>query len=254
MEEVVRLDSVSKTYGEAAAATTALKELNLSISRGEFVSIMGPSGCGKSTLLNLVAGYDRPTSGSVTVSGQNLWRTNERGRSTLRAHKLGFVVQSFDLLPRLTVFENVLVRLGPLRIRGNEARLRTGLVLDQVDIATNAWSRYPGELSGGEQQRVAMARALVAEPSLLLADEPTGNLDSTNGAMVLDLLRSLNRERQMSVLMVTHEAFAATYGHRTIMLKDGEISQEVGSLENIVEPKRRKAVVDLSKGKTTREP
>ncbi len=230
MEEVVRLEGVSKTYGSGEATAYALSRLSLTVARGEFVSIMGPSGCGKSTLLNLIAGYDQPSSGEVIVAGENIWTMNERGRSKLRARALGFVVQSFDLLPRLTVLENVLVRLGPLRVRGATARERTVSVLDQVAVPASAWDRYPGELSGGEQQRVAMARALVAAPKLLLADEPTGNLDSTSGAKILDLIRALNRERRMSVILVTHEAFAATYGHRTIMLKDGAISQDVGSL------------------------
>jgi len=230
-EEVVRLTNVTKTYGHGEATSHALIDMNLSVARGEFVLIMGPSGCGKSTLLNLVAGYDEPTSGTVVVSGQSLWHLNERERSNLRARTLGFVVQSFDLLPRLTAEENVLVRLGPLRIRGQRARSLAARVLDQVSIPTSAWGRYPHELSGGEQQRIAMARALVAAPQLLLADEPTGNLDSGTRITILDLLRDLNAQQKMSVILVTHDAFASTFGHRTITMRDGVIVQDVGALE-----------------------
>jgi putative ABC transport system ATP-binding protein len=230
VEEVVRVEDVCKEYGEGAAEVRALAGVSLTVPRGEFVSVMGPSGCGKSTLLNLIAGYDDASSGRVIVAGENMASLSERARSDLRARHLGFVVQSFDLLPRLTVMENVLVRLGPLRIRGRRAREMSAAWLDKVGIHEVAWGRYPGQLSGGEQQRVAMARALVAEPKLLLADEPTGNLDSVTGTSILDLLRSLNAERRMSVLMVTHDALAATYGHRTVTMRDGEIVKDVGSV------------------------
>jgi putative ABC transport system ATP-binding protein len=230
VEELVRLENVSKEYGSGAAEVRALSSVSFSVPQGEFVSVMGPSGCGKSTLLNLVAGYDNATSGRVIVVGQDIAKLSERARSDLRARHLGFVVQSFDLLPRLTVMENVLVRLGPLRIRGRRARDMSAQWLDKVGIGEAAWDRYPGQLSGGEQQRVAMARALVGDPKLLLADEPTGNLDSVTGTTILDLLRSLNAERRMSVLMVSHDALAATYGHRTVTMRDGEIVKDVGSV------------------------
>ncbi len=231
MEEVVRLEGVCKEYGSGSAEVRALHGVSFAVPRGEFVSVMGPSGCGKSTLLNLIAGYDDASQGKVIVAGEDMASLSERARSDLRARHLGFVVQSFDLLPRLTVMENVLVRLGPLRIRGRRAREMSAVVLEKVGIFEVAWDRYPGQLSGGEQQRVAMARALVADPKLLLADEPTGNLDSVTGTSILDLLRSLNAERRMSVLMVTHDALAATYGHRTVTMRDGEIVKDVGSVD-----------------------
>ena len=230
-EIVIRLEGVSKRYGEGEAAVDALSRVDLVVPDGEFVSVMGPSGCGKSTLLNLIAAYDDATAGRVVVAGEDLSTLSERGRSELRARHLGFVVQSFDLLPRFTAQENVLVRLGPLGIRGRIARERSAAMLERVGIPSHAWDRFPGQLSGGEQQRVAVARALVAEPKLLLADEPTGNLDSVAGGHILDLLRRLNIEQGTSVVMVTHDAFASTYGHRTVTMRDGRIVQDVGSLE-----------------------
>jgi putative ABC transport system ATP-binding protein len=246
MDRIVQLENVTKRYGSGEASIDAVANMSLSVRQGEFLSVMGPSGCGKSTLLNLIAGYDDPTSGRVVVAGKELGSLSEKGRSDLRARSLGFVVQSFDLLPRLTVDENVLVRLGPIGIRGREARSRTAAVLDKVGIPPTAWKRYPGELSGGEQQRVAMARALVADPQLLLADEPTGNLDSNSGATILDLLRDLNAERRMSIIVVTHDTFAATYGHRTVTMRDGRIEHDVGQMEaehdaNVVPLTRRVA-------------
>jgi putative ABC transport system ATP-binding protein len=191
---------------------------------------MGPSGCGKTTVLNLVAGLDDPTSGRVSVAGHDLGRLSERARSEIRLRTIGFIFQSFNLLPRLTVERNVAWRLERLGLRGRAVRERTAASLEQVGVPAAAWDRYPSELSGGEQQRVAAARALSTEPRLLLADEPTGNLDSANGRMILDLLRSLNNERHMSVVMVTHDAFAATYGQRTIEMQDGRVVRDVGPI------------------------
>jgi len=228
MAAVAELDGVTKVYGSGAAHMQALVDITLAFEPGEFVSIMGPSGCGKTTLLNLIAGFDVPTSGRVKVMGQDLATLSETARSKVRARHLGFVVQSFDLLPRLTIEENVRMRLGPLGVYGGVARQRSRSMLEEVGIHEPMWARYPGELSGGEQQRVAIARALVAQPTLVLADEPTGNLDSTTGAMVLDLLRRLNTQRDTSVVMVTHDHFAAGYGHRTLELADGRVVLEVG--------------------------
>ena len=230
---VVVLQGVSKTYGSGPGAVTALEGLELELPEGEFLSIVGPSGCGKSTVLNLIAGLDDPTGGRVLLAGHDLARLSEGARSDLRLRHVGFIFQSFNLLPRLTVERNVAWRLERIGVRGHAVRERTAAVLEQVGVATAAWPRYPSELSGGEQQRVAAARALVTEPRLLLADEPTGNLDSANGRMILDLLRSLNVERQTSVVVVTHDAFAATYGHRTIEMQDGRIVRDVGSVDEL---------------------
>jgi putative ABC transport system ATP-binding protein len=231
---VVVLERVSKTYGSGTAQVTALSELSIEVPEGEFVSMMGPSGCGKSTVLNLIAGLDDPTRGRIVVAGQDLGKLSERARSDLRLRYVGFIFQSFNLLPRLTVERNVAWRLERIGLRARAVRERTAAVLEQVGVSASAWQRYPSELSGGEQQRVAAARALATEPRLLLADEPTGNLDSTNGRMILDLLRRLNADRHTSVIAVTHDAFAATYGHRTVEMQDGRIVRDVGSLADDV--------------------
>jgi putative ABC transport system ATP-binding protein len=167
----------------------------------------------------------------VLVCGEDLSRLSDKALSDLRLRYLGFVFQSFNLLPRLTVEQNVSWRLGLIGVSGRPARDRTAAVLERMGVPPSTWARYPGELSGGEQQRVAAARALATEPRLLLADEPTGNLDSASGRTVLDLLRSLNLQRRMSVVMATHDSFAGTYGHRTIRLKDGRIVREAGEME-----------------------
>jgi ABC-type lipoprotein export system ATPase subunit len=235
-DAVVELRAVSKDYGSGPSRVRAVCDVTITIPRGQFVSIMGPSGCGKSTLLSMMAGFDDPSAGQVTVLGEDLARLSETARCRHRARHVGFVVQSFDLLPRLTVAENVMMRLGPLGIHGRAAKGQSHALLQEVGIAESSWSRYPGELSGGQQQRVAVARALVAQPALVLADEPTGNLDSATGVMILDLLRSLNRQHGTSVVMVTHDHFAAGYGHRTVEMSDGRVVLDVGPLPEPAEP------------------
>jgi putative ABC transport system ATP-binding protein len=238
MDRVVRLEKVSKLHGSGAARLRALEHLDLDVRVGEFVSIMGPSGCGKTTILNLIAGLDEPTSGRVSVDGRDLAGLSERERSEIRAGFLGFVFQSFNLLPRISVEDNVAWRLDRIGVRGRKARARTAEVLTLVGVPATAWGRLPLELSGGEQQRVAIARALVTDPKLLLADEPTGNLDSATGDAILGLLRKLNREGRMAVVMVTHDGYAATYGHRTVVLRDGRVATQAGSMEARVVPLR----------------
>jgi putative ABC transport system ATP-binding protein len=233
VKPVVVLQGVRKRYGAGSGAVTAIEGIDLELPEGEFLSIVGPSGCGKSTVLNLIAGLDDPTAGRVLLAGQDLARLSEGARSDLRLRHVGFIFQSFNLLPRLSVERNVAWRLERIGLRGRAVRERTAAVLEQVGVAPAAWQRYPSELSGGEQQRVAAARAVVTEPRLLLADEPTGNLDSANGRTILDLLRSLNVDRRTSVVVVTHDAFAATYGHRTIEMQDGRIVRDVGSVSEL---------------------
>ncbi|MFN8643884.1 MAG: ABC transporter ATP-binding protein [Candidatus Binatia bacterium] len=225
----VQLTRVSKHYAQGRAAVPALRDLSLAVAAGEFVSIMGASGSGKSTLLNLMAGLDTPDSGQVQVAGQDLAALSDDARSDIRLHHVGIVFQSFNLFPTFTVEENVAWPLEFLGRGGRQARARAHALLAQVGVDGGAAGRRPAELSGGEQQRVAIARALVTEPSLLLADEPTGNLDSQTGQAVLDLLRRLNAERAVTVVMVTHSGFAATYGHRTVELRDGQIVREVAT-------------------------
>jgi putative ABC transport system ATP-binding protein len=222
----VVLERVSKQYGAGAATVPAVNDVSLRIRAGEFVSIMGPSGCGKSTLLNLIAGLDTPDGGHVVVGGHDLASLSDDQRSDIRLHHIGFVFQSFNLFPTFTVEENVGWPLEFLGQRWRQARERARAVLEQVGVARGALARRPAELSGGEQQRVAVARALVTNPLLLLADEPTGNLDSRTGQAILDLLRGLNAERGLTVVMVTHSTFAATYGHRTIELRDGQVIRQ----------------------------
>ena len=190
---------------------------------------MGPSGSGKSTLLNLVAGLDTPSAGRVLVAGRELACLSDEGRSALRLQRIGFVFQTFNLFPTFTVEENV---AWPLEFLGRgwpDARERARDALAQVGVHEGTRQRRPAELSGGEQQRVAIARALATRPRLLLADEPTGNLDSLTGQAILDLLRALNTEQGLTVVLVTHSTFAASYGHRTIELRDGRIVHEVST-------------------------
>jgi putative ABC transport system ATP-binding protein len=227
VSSIVSIECVSKSYGLGPQVFWALREVSLQITNGEFLSIMGPSGSGKSTLLNIMAGLDVPSSGRVFVSEANLAGLSDDARSDARLRNIGFVFQSLNLFPTFSVEENVSWPLEFQGIGSRDAARCAGQVLEQVGVSASARRRRPAELSGGEQQRVAMARALVTQPRILLADEPTGNLDSKTGQAILDILRSLNVERSLTVVLVTHSAFAATYGHRTIELCDGQIIREV---------------------------
>jgi putative ABC transport system ATP-binding protein len=226
-DALVTAEKVAKRYGDGSVATDALKEVSFAVPAGQFVSITGASGCGKSTLLNLLAGLDEPTSGRITIAGEDLAVLSADARSDLRLRRIGFVFQAWNLLPMFTAFENVTTPLEFLGVGWREARRRAASVLEAVNVPASAHHRLPPDLSGGEQQRTAIARALVTEPQLLLADEPTGNLDSVTGRAILDLMSELNRTRRVTVIMVTHSAFAATYGHRTIELADGRIVRDV---------------------------
>jgi putative ABC transport system ATP-binding protein len=224
---VVSAENLVKRYGRGTGAIEAVRGVSFEVPEGQFVSITGPSGCGKSTLLNLLAGLHAPTSGAVRIAGQDLAGLSRDALSDLRLRCIGFVFQSSNLLPTFTALENVAV---PLELRGvawREARERAGHVLAGVRVPSAAHGRLPSDLSGGEQQRTAITRALVTEPRLLLADEPTGNLDSRTGRAILDLLAELNDLQKLTVIMVTHDTFGATYGHRTIELADGRIVSDV---------------------------
>jgi putative ABC transport system ATP-binding protein len=225
-DTIVRLTSVSKRYGTGEQAAIALDRIDLEVDRGEFVSLMGPSGSGKTTLLNMIAGLDVPDGGSVVLDGVDLGTLADHQLADLRLQKLGFVFQAFNLIPALTVDENV---SWPLEFAGHsraEVRRRVAQSLQRTGVVGRA-ARYPGELSGGEQQRVAIARAIATGPSILLADEPTGNLDSLTGQKILDLLRALNESEGVTVIMVTHNVLAATYGDRTLEMQDGRIIRDV---------------------------
>jgi putative ABC transport system ATP-binding protein len=224
MTALVELAAVSKTY-DGAGGPVALDQVNLEVEGGEFTAIMGPSGSGKSTLLNLIAGIDRPSGGRVRVAGEDLGRLSEARLARFRRARLGFVFQFFNLLGNLTVLENVLL---PAQLQGTRpapARARAMELLAQLEIAELA-DHYPARLSGGQQQRVAVARALINQPVLLLADEPTGALDTHSGQQVMELLRALNRDGQ-TVLLVTHDAKLATrHAGRVVTLVDGRIHDD----------------------------
>jgi putative ABC transport system ATP-binding protein len=222
----IRLSGVTKTYGSGSQATRALDGLDLDVGSGEFISVMGPSGSGKTTLLNLMAGLDVPEHGEVVVEGIRVAGLADHELADLRLRTLGFVFQSFNLIPALTVAENVAWPLEFSGCRPPDVRTRTADALARVGMAGRE-RRHPGELSGGEQQRVAIARAIVTRPSILLADEPTGNLDTHTGQRILDLLAALSRGDRVTVVMVTHNVAAAMYGDRTLEMQDGRIVREV---------------------------
>lgn len=224
---MIAVEQLVKRYGHGPGAVEALRGISLTIPKGQFVSVMGASGCGKSTLLNLICGLDEPTSGRVLIEGEDLSLRSRDDRSDLRLRRIGLVFQSFNLFPTFTVEENVATPLEFLGVRWRDARAAARRALERVGVAVAAHARRPSELSGGEQQRTAIARALVAEPDILLADEPTGNLDTRTGQGVLDLIRELNRTQQLTVVMATHSTFAATCGHRTIEISDGVLVRDV---------------------------
>ena len=217
---MIELYQVSKTVQSGAERLTILSELDLTIPDGQFVAVVGPSGSGKSTLLGLVAGLDAPTSGRITIDGEEVTRMGEDALASLRGRKLGFVFQSFHLIPSMTALENV---LAPLEIAGRrDAQQRARRLLEDVELTGRA-HHYPSQLSGGEQQRVAVARAFANEPTILLADEPTGNLDSRNGRHVFDLMVEMNRRRGATLVLVTHDHDLAARADRRISLRDGRV-------------------------------
>ncbi len=223
-QPAVALRAVTKVYGSGASAVTALREVSLDFAPTTYTAVMGPSGSGKSTMLQLAAGLDRPTSGDIRLAGTDLGAMNETRRTLLRRDRVGFVFQSFNLLPSLTAELNVAL---PLRLAGRRpARREVREVLAAVGLADRARHR-PAELSGGEQQRVAIARALVTKPDVVFADEPTGMLDSASGREVLSLLRSMVDDQGQTVIMVTHDPVAAAYADRVVFLADGQVAGEL---------------------------
>ncbi len=216
--------NLSKVYRTEEVETMALNELNLEVKAGEFVSIMGPSGCGKSTLLNILGLIDAPSSGEYHFLDQEVAKIGEKKRSILRKKHLGFVFQSFNLIDELTVFENVELPMVYTKVGSKERRQRTEELLEQIGMMHRR-NHYPQQLSGGQQQRVAVARAIVNKPSLILADEPTCNLDSNNGDDVMKVLAELN-EAGTTIIMVTHSQYCAEFGNRIIRLLDGQLVTE----------------------------
>ena len=222
---MIRLINVSKTYHSSRIRVAALADVNLEVAAGTFAALMGPSGCGKSTLLHLVAGVDLPTTGEVWVNGQELSRLSDAALSRFRRDQVGIVYQFYNLLPALSAGENAALPALLTGVRTRVAQERADDWLKQVGMLHRR-DHWPHELSGGEMQRVAIARALVNGPSILLADEPTGNLDSKAGLEVLDLLARLNVERGVTILLATHSQEAAAYAHRVIRLRDGNVLRD----------------------------
>jgi putative ABC transport system ATP-binding protein len=220
---MVELYKVSKTVQSGAERLTILHELDMTIPDGQFVAVVGPSGSGKSTLLGLVAGLDAPTSGRILIDGEEITAMNEDALAALRGRKLGFVFQSFHLIPSMTALENI---LAPMEIMGApNPRVRARQLLEDIDLTDRA-HHYPSQLSGGEQQRVAVARAFANEPSILLADEPTGNLDSRNGQHVFDLMVEMNRRRGATLVLVTHDHELAARADRRVSLRGGRVAAD----------------------------
>jgi putative ABC transport system ATP-binding protein len=221
MEAFLQATAISRVFRTDELETTALRDIHLQINKGEFIAVMGPSGCGKTTLLSVLGLLDRPTEGSLLFGGTEVSRMNEDQRTGLRMGRIGFVFQSFNLIDELTVRENVSLPLVFLKGEPAGRRQRVTEVMERLQIAHRG-KHFPQQLSGGQQQRVAIARALVTRPELILADEPTGNLDSGNGIEVMKLLRELNREGT-TVVIVTHNTRDAEFAHRVIRLLDGKM-------------------------------
>src|SRR5947208_3431070 len=225
-DSVVRLEKVSKVYQRGAASIWALRGVSLEVPHGQFLALMGPSGSGKSTLLNMISGLDRPTEGDVVIEGRSTRRLSESDWTLLRRERIGLVFQFFNLLPGLTAQENVEL---PLLLRGDpRPQERACISLRSVGLAHRAGHR-PGELSGGEQQRVALARALVHRPALLLADEPTGNLDSKIGHDIILLMKTLARDNGQTVILATHSREAGSEADRIVTMRDGRVEGEASS-------------------------
>ena len=221
---MIRTNKLVKVYQSDEVETTALNELDIEIKEGEFVSIMGPSGCGKSTLLNVLGMIDSPSSGEYFFQGEEIGHLSERGRSNIRKHNLGFVFQSFNLIDELTVFENVELPMLYTKVPSSDRKARVEELLEEMSIMHRR-NHFPQQLSGGQQQRVAVARAIVNHPKLILADEPTGNLDSSNGDDVMRILTDLN-DKGTTVIMVTHSQYCAEFGNRIIRMLDGKVVTE----------------------------
>ncbi|MDH5476492.1 MAG: ABC transporter ATP-binding protein [Cyclobacteriaceae bacterium] len=221
---MIKIKELRKVYSTDEVETTAINDIDLTIEKGEFIAIMGPSGCGKSTLLNILGLLDSPSGGEYHFGNNEVGNLSEKERVKFRKGAIGFVFQSFNLIDELTVFENVELPLLYLRIPSDERKKRVEEVLERMNIMHRR-NHFPQQLSGGQQQRVAISRAIVAKPQIILADEPTGNLDSLNGEEVMQLLTELNADGT-TIIMVTHSPYDANYAHRIINLFDGQVVTE----------------------------
>ena len=223
---MLKIENLSKTFRTEEIETIALNNVSMEVKEGEFVAIMGPSGCGKSTLLNILGLLDNPTAGKYYLLDKEVGGLKEKERTLFRKGNIGFVFQSFNLIDELNVYENVELPLIYLKVKAPKRKEMVHEILSRMNISHRA-GHFPQQLSGGQQQRVAIARAVVAGPKLILADEPTGNLDSKNGKEVMDLLTDLNRNSGATIVMVTHSQHDASFAHRVVNLFDGEIVTDI---------------------------
>lgn len=227
MKKVVEVKNVQKTYGKNGENKShALKNLSFSIQEGEFIGIMGPSGSGKTTLLNVISTLDTATNGLVEIAGTDITKMKSNDLSDFRAQKLGFIFQDFNLLENLSIYENIALPLSLQGISSRKIGTKVEKVADMLGIS-GILSKYPSEVSGGQKQRAASARAIVHEPAIILADEPTGALDSKNAESLLDAMSKLNQEQAVSILMVTHDAYSASYCQRILFIRDGALYKEI---------------------------
>ena len=226
MEPILRIENIDKYYGNKSNLTKALSHLSLNIDKGEFVAIMGASGSGKTTLLNCVSTIDRVTAGHIYVGKTDITKLKGNHLNRFRREELGFIFQDFNLLDTLTAYENIALALSIQKVSVKEIEKRVQAIAQALNI-TDVLDKYPYQMSGGQKQRVASARALIIDPKLILADEPTGALDSHSSQMLLASLKKLNEQLQTTILMVTHDAFSASYASRVIFIKDGQIFNEL---------------------------
>lgn len=226
MKTVLTVENIEKYYGNRGNITKAVDSISFSVQEGEFVGVMGPSGSGKTTLLNCISTIDTVTSGHIFINGKDITALKKNDLSSFRRKELGFIFQDFNLLDTLTAYENIALALTIQKVRPSTIDKRIQDVARKLDI-TAVLQKYPYQMSGGQKQRVASARALVTNPSLILADEPTGALDSKSSRMLLDSMERLNQEFNATIMMVTHDAFTASYAHRILFIKDGKIFNEI---------------------------
>jgi putative ABC transport system ATP-binding protein len=231
---MIKLENISKIYKNSDIETVALKNINLEIKEGEFVAVMGPSGSGKSTLMHIIGCLDKPTSGKYFLEDKDIAALNDNELAEIRKNKIGFVFQAFNLLPRLKVIEQVELPLIYAGLKPEERKKRAINALKSSAFPNNFWYHQPNQLSGGMQQRVAIARALVQDPILILADEPTGNLDTKTGEVILNTFQELNFNFKKTIILVTHEEYVARHAQRMILMKDGEIIDDFKVKNRIV--------------------
>ncbi|MCL6462601.1 putative ABC transport system ATP-binding protein [Flavobacterium micromati] len=228
---MITIQNLTKIFRTEELETSALSGINLQINEGDFLSIMGPSGCGKSTLLNIIGLLDSASDGSYTLSNQEMIGLKEKGRSSVRKENIGFIFQNFNLIDELSVYDNIELPLIYNNVKASERKLKVEAIAEKLNI-THRLKHYPQQLSGGQQQRVAVARALINDPKIILADEPTGNLDSKNGNEVMELLTDLHA-KGATILMVTHSDYDASFSQRTILMKDGVVFSEKMNQRNV---------------------